>query len=73
MEKSSREQKLKLKKAGRQEYKRFAEAACKVGLLVSRDAYNRFASPPPRFERDVYTRRAVLNHAENASCNRWKM
>jgi hypothetical protein len=29
MEKSSREQKLKLKTAGRQEYKRFAEAACK--------------------------------------------
>jgi hypothetical protein len=53
MEKSSREQKLKLKKAGRQEYKRFAEAACKVGLLVSRDTYNRYFRAPSDAEKKV--------------------
>ncbi|MBV8701466.1 hypothetical protein [Bradyrhizobium sp.] len=44
MGKVAKRQKLKLKKAEKKEFKRFAKAARKVGLLVTRDSYIRYFS-----------------------------
>jgi hypothetical protein len=41
MGKPDKKHKLELKEAEKQKYKRFAKAARKVGLLVSKDAYFR--------------------------------
>ena len=42
MGKSGKKQKANFKKAEQQKFERFAKAARKVGLLVSKDAYVRY-------------------------------